>query len=372
MLIRRTELAGAVDGRLFFAQVREDPRLEVTALKGCQDGPVAIVTSAGCTALTLIAEGAEHVVGIDLNRTQNHLCELKAAAVARLGPMAAAALIGGSPADGDRLTAYRQVRTALSPGARAYWDARSGEVRAGVLSVGSTERLMRVIARAVRLFVHDRECVERLLAQSDPAEQRRFYDDQWNTPRWRLLFQVLCNRLIMRRTYDQAFFEHVANPSFPRHFHHTAELALRELPAAENYFLQFMFTGQYPAAARPAYLDPANAERLTETGERLTLIDAAFTDYLRGQPDGSHAGFALSNICEWLTEAEIDALFAQIVRTARPGARLVFRNFVGWTEVPRRWRGVVSEDRALSAELTPLDRSMCQRRIVVCDIRSAT
>jgi S-adenosylmethionine-diacylglycerol 3-amino-3-carboxypropyl transferase len=368
MLINRISLPGADDGRLFFAQVREDPRLEVAALKDHLHDPIAIVTSGGCTALTLVAEGAKHVVAVDLNRTQNHVCELKAVAVAQLGPAAAAALIGGAPADTDRLETYQKVRPALSPGAQAYWDARRSALRAGLLNAGVTERLMRVIARSTRLFVHDRARVERLLAQSDQAEQRRFYDAQWNTRRWRMLFQVLCNRLIMQRTYHPAFFEHVSNPSFARHFHHTAELALRELPANENYFLHFMFTGCYPPAAMPAYLDEANSTRLAETGERLTLVDAGFADYLREQPAGSIAGFALSNICEWLTEEQIDGLFAQIVRTARPRARLVFRNFVGWTEVPERWRGIVVEDKELGAKLTPLDRSLCQRRIVVCDI----
>ena len=31
----------------------------------------------------------------------------------------------------------------------------------------------------------------------------------------------------------------------------------------------------------------------------------------------------------------------EVARTARPGARVVFRNFVGWTEVPERWRNVI-------------------------------
>jgi S-adenosylmethionine:diacylglycerol 3-amino-3-carboxypropyl transferase len=107
MLINRISLPGADDGRLFFAQVREDPRLEAAALRDHLDGPIAIVTSGGCTALTLLAEGARHVVAVDLNRTQNHICELKAVAVAQLGPAAGAALIGGAPADADRLEMYQ-------------------------------------------------------------------------------------------------------------------------------------------------------------------------------------------------------------------------------------------------------------------------
>jgi S-adenosylmethionine-diacylglycerol 3-amino-3-carboxypropyl transferase len=372
MLIQRTELPGAVDNRLFFAQVREDPRLEIAALSGHLHDPIAIVTSAGCTALALVAHGADQVIGIDLNRTQNHLCELKAVAVAQLGPAAAAAMLGGGPEEEDRLMAYQKVRLTLSLGAREYWDARDSAILAGVLNAGATEKLMRVLARTVRTVVHNRERIAKLLAQSGQAEQRRFYDEEWNTPRWRLLFQLLCNKMTMRRTYDPAFFEQVAIPSFARHFHHTAELALRELPANDNYFLQFIFTGHYLPDARPPYLDESYAARLAQVGERLALVDGGFIDYLREQPAGSLGGFALSNICEWLTDDEIDELFKQVVRTARPGARLVFRNFVGWTEVPWRWRGSVREDRALGAELTQLDRSMCQRRIVVCDVWSSS
>jgi hypothetical protein len=66
--------------RLFFAQVREDPRLELAVLANL-DGPIAVVSSAGCTALSLLAGGATSVIGVDLNRTQHHLVELKAAAV---------------------------------------------------------------------------------------------------------------------------------------------------------------------------------------------------------------------------------------------------------------------------------------------------
>jgi hypothetical protein len=58
------------------------------------------------------------------------------------------------------------------------------------------------------------------------------------------------------------------------------------------------------------------------------------------------------------------------VRTSRPNARLCFRNFVGWTEVPERWRGVVVEDRALGEEMIARDRAVVQRRIAVCRVNA--
>jgi S-adenosylmethionine-diacylglycerol 3-amino-3-carboxypropyl transferase len=362
-VLRRTELASAVDDRLFFAQVREDPRLELAAFEDRWDGPIAIVSSAGCTALSLVARGAAEVIGVDVNRTQHHLVELKAAAVAEAGPDQALGLLGGAPrAPSARLRAYQQVRDALTPAARRYWDARPELVARGVLQSGVTERLMRLIAGCLRHLVHPGRGVNRLLALQTLDQQREFYRREWDNLRWRLLFRVLCNRLVLRRTYDPRFFAHVESPSYARHFRQVAAHTLTDLPVRDNYFLHHLLTGQYPAGSRPPYL----------TGpvpvDRLTLVDGAFTDYLRTRPDRSLAGFALSNICEWLTAAQIDELFAEIVRTGRPGARLVFRNFVGWTEVPPRWRDMVREDRARGEELMPWDRSLCQRRVVICEV----
>jgi hypothetical protein len=75
-------------------------------------------------------------------------------------------------------------------------------------------------------------------------------------------------------------------------------------------------------------------------------------------------GFALSNICEWLDESDIAALFAEVERVATPGARVVFRNFVGWTDLPAASR--LEEIPGLGARLLHDDRSATQSRVVVC------
>ncbi|MBV1855903.1 DUF3419 family protein [Catellatospora tritici] len=359
--VRRTELSGAVADRLYFAQVREDPELEIAAFAGRWDGPIAVVSSAGCTALSLLAAGAAEVVAVDVNRTQNHLVELKAAAVAELAPGSALGLLGGVPmAPAARRQAYERIRGVLTPGARAHWDAHAPAIDSGVLRAGVTERLMRLIARCLR--VTHRRRIETLLTLPTLEHQREFYRREWDTLGWRLLFRVLCNRLVLRRTYDERFFAHVEDASYARHFRQVAEHTLTDLDIGGNYFLRYLLTGRYPEGCRPRYLDAVVPV------DRLRLVDGAFTDFLRTRPDRSMAGFALSNICEWLTAAEIDELFAEIVRTARPGARLVFRNFVGWTEVPPRWRDAVREDRARGEELMRTDRSLCQRRFALCEV----
>jgi S-adenosylmethionine-diacylglycerol 3-amino-3-carboxypropyl transferase len=240
-----------------------------------------------------------------------------------------------------------------------------------VLGAGVTERFIRAVVIALRGLVHPRSRIERMLACESVEAQRSLFAGEWYTARWRAFFRLLLNRAVFRRAYDPAFFAHLEHPSFADHFRQRAEHALTQLSVRDNYFLHHMLTGRYPVDVPegvPRYLGAAAFATSDTWRERLTLVDGTVTEYLRTLPDASVSGFALSNICEWLAPNDIDTLFGEVVRTAAPGARLVFRNFVGWTEVPARFRDVVVENRALGAEMIERDRSVVQRRIAVCRV----
>jgi len=368
-VVERIVLPDAVVDKLFFAQVREDPVLEIEALAPAAGETLVVVGSGGCTALSLLAAGAGRVVAVDLNRVQNSLTELKAAALGVLTADEVIGFLGGSPmAEADRRHCYQRVAPSLGPQARDWWDAHPGPIGKGVLGSGVTERFIGGVMKVLTVGIHRRRRVRRLLACRTLDEQRHFYRREWDTRRWRLLFTLLLNRAVFRKTYHPAFFEHVENPSFARHFRGLAEHSLTEVPIATNYFVHYMLTGAYPAGV-PGGLPPYLATTVATSLDRLTLVDGGYTSYLRTCPDASIHGFAISNILEWFTPEQTDELLAEVVRTAVPGARLVFRNFVGWTEVPERWREVVVEDRALGDDLITRDRSAVQRRIAVCRVK---
>jgi len=368
----RLTLPASLDGRLFFAQVREDPRLELESLDPGPDDSIVVVGSGGCTALSLLAAGAGRVTAVDLNRTQNHLIELKLAAIATLGHRETLAFLGAT--DGpplDRIDAYAILRPKLTAPACAYWDARVPDIASGVLGVGVTEKFVRQLVFALRLLVHPQSRIDRMLGATSVGEQRELFEREWNTGRWRLFFRLLLNRGVFRRKYDPAFFAHLTHPSFAEHFRRRAEQTLTDIPVRDNYFLHHMLTGHYPVDAfdgTPPYLSRAGHAAVASAAERLQLVDGTVTEYLRTLAPRTVTGFVLSNIGEWLDPNELDALFGQVARTAVPGAALCFRNFVGWTEVPPQYRDVIVEDRERGELMMPHERSVVQRRIAVCRV----
>lgn len=366
----RTRLPSGRDGALLFGQVREDPELELLALRPAARDRLVVVSSGGCTALSLLAAGAGHITAVDLNPAQNHLVELKAAACARFSAGDASAFLGGAGAAPDaRVRAA--ARLPLSPAARGYWNQQAGAIARGVLNAGRSERFIALVAAALRAFVHPRDRVARLLACRSLAEQRAVFAEHWDTRRWRATFRLLLNRAVMGRAYHPSFFAHATRMSFAEHFLALFRRTLTELPIATNYFFHHMLTGRYPGGALPPYLAGAGTRAFEGIGERLLLVDGAIEEQLSQVPAGSVTGFALSNIAEWHDEAGVERLFRAVLRASAPGATVVFRNFVGWTEVPAPLRGRIVEDRALGEQLIARDRSCVQRRIAVCRVEAA-
>ena len=373
MPLERVALGDEKDGELIFAQVREDPVIEMQALAPALEGPIVIVSSGGCTALSMLAAGARQVVAVDLSPTQNHLVELKCAAIRTIDAQAAIAFLGGQPMPAlRRRRLYGVLAPLLSDRARAYWDANAAMIERGVLHAGRSERFIGLVAAVVRRLVVRRYGVSRLLVADSLDEQRKIFARDWRGWRWRALFALLLNRWTFSHAYHPSFFEHVENPSFARHFRLLAERSLTEIPARDNYFLHDMLTGVYPVHEPngvPPYLTSRGVARARDADQKLSLVDGSLTEYLRSRPPQSIQGFALSNVAEWLDERGVDELFDEVARTAASGARVVFRNFVGWTEIPERLKRVIVECRGYGERLIGRDRSVVQRRAVVCDVR---
>src|SRR5258705_6732070 len=264
--IKRTILPGAREDRLFFAQVREDPLLEIEALAPLEDARVVVVSSGGCTALSLLASGAAHVTAVDLNSTQNHLIEVKAAALRWLTMPEIMSFFGvarGAPR--RRIRTYRRIRPLLTDRAAAFWDTHEELLGRGALACGVTEQFIGAVVRAVKLFVHGQRKIERLLAMPSLEAQREYFEHEWNTRRWRLLFPLLINRWTFSRALEPEFFREVENPSFARHFRALLEHALCDVPVSSNYFLHQMLLGTYQTRVPdgvPPYLERTGREIL--------------------------------------------------------------------------------------------------------------
>jgi len=193
--VSRTTLADVSDGPLMFAQVREDPCVEMEALTPALGGTIVVVSSGGCTALSLLAAGARRVVGVDLSRAQNHLVELKYAAIRALERADAIAFLGAQPmAAVRRRRLYAVIAPLLTDAARHHWDVNRRSIERGVLRAGRSERFIALVASAVARLVVRGKGVRALLEAESIEAQREIFARSWEGWRWRDLDHRDCFR----------------------------------------------------------------------------------------------------------------------------------------------------------------------------------
>lgn len=345
-----------LDDRLMYAQNWEDPRLELAALQIGPEDEVIAIAGAGCTALSLLAQGPRRLHAIDRSRAQIHLLHLKLAAVRHLPTGRATQFLGGTVGN-HRLAMLDSLQGHLPGDTAFFWNSRREEVRRGVISQGRIERYFAFLRWLLR-FAHPQSRMDELFRQTTLESQRRFYRDRWDTPGWRGVF-LLAHKRILDRALDPAFYRYVNARNLPQELRERAARCMTELPIAGNYFLSWIFRGRYPDAtdARPPYLMPGAATPLNEYAGRLETHHADLRDFLRCRAESSCDKFYLSNVTEWLPEDEIAPFFEEVIRVARDGATVCYRALMIDRPLPAAVAGRFREDPARSAELAASDRA---------------
>lgn len=325
---------------------------------------VLSVASAGDNTLALLLDDPAEVVALDRSPAQLACLALRLAAFATLdGPADVMALLGLRP-HADRLRLYDALRPRLAPWARAYWDERRANLAAGRAAHGRFEGYFATFRRRVLPLVHPRRRRDALLApRPDPDDRARFFAEQWDTWRWRLLFRLFFSRAAMARLgRDPAFFAHVEGGIAAR-LSARARHALVALEPHRNPYLHYILTGTYPDHALPEAFRPEHFDAIRQRADRVSLVCASLDEHLADTDDAMYDAFNLSDVFEYLTEQESARLFGEIVRTATPGARLAYWNLFVDRSIPDV--SAFHADDARAAALHGQDRAFFYDRLCI-------
>lgn len=362
--------ASPYGGRLMFAQSWEDPLCDLRALTPRRGERLLAITSGGDNVLHFLLADPGEVIAVDLNPLQNLLLELKIAAIRHLDHGAMLELLGVRQSSRGAAHWYQALRPELSDDARRWWDANAVLLNRGVLTQGGFERYFAMLRPVIRTVV-GRATIERLFTIADPAEQRRFFEQEWNGWGWRTLMRIGCSRPVLGRRLDPSWFTDETIPDAGVHFSRLAEHAIAELPTPSNYFLAMIMRGAYlNERAVPAYLLPEHFEVLRSRVDRVRMVTSDIAAALEAEPAGSIDCLALSNVFEYSPMAIFDRGRAALRRVARPGARCSLRNLLA----PRR----LADDPAFvvaqpsSRELQQADRGFIYSRFEAATLAEDT
>jgi S-adenosylmethionine-diacylglycerol 3-amino-3-carboxypropyl transferase len=356
-----------MDKRFFstlnYSSVNEDWRTEAEALRITGRDRVLCITGSGARPLDLLMHNPAHVVAIDKGPAQNHLLNLKMAAMRLLPFGDYAGFIGLAAAPGKRrIDMLNAVSGALEPGSRRYWNEHRRIIRAGVLYQGRWERNYRRVSAMAR-FIRPR-LISRLFACEEIEEQRVFLRTRWDSGLWRTIYRIICSPLFSRLFFrDPAFYRHVA-VAVPKLIYDRMYESLERYPARENFMISLVLTGKLPGHGLPPHLTAEGCATIVNRLGCIEPVTSDILDYLHYEASPRFTRYSMSDVPSYMSASGFEKLLSGIVRTAGEGSRVVIRQFLTRYETPAGLAASFIRDRKLEERLAREDRAFAYQFFV--------
>ena len=349
-----------------YAQCWEDADVLLEAMDVRQGHTCLSIASAGDNALALVAAGAKRVIAVDLSPAQIACLELRVAAIRTLTHTQFLELLGQNPS-ADRRTHYRRCRSLLSAESRQFWDRNPRLVDHGIAQGGKFERYLSAFRRFVLPLIHKQETVTALFELDTEDERREFYEQRWNNKRWDLLCRLFFGRATLGRLgRDPSFMKYADEPVWQSLQRRIPNAFIVQRPT-DNPYLQWILEGRFVSALPYSW----RAENYTKIRANIDALEwrcDSIEQVLAELPNGSLNGCNLSDIFEYMSQADYERLLNEFVRTGASGCRLVYWNVVTQRKSPTTFRHAIRSQRTLAKALHQRDKAFFYRNFVVEEV----
>lgn len=320
---------------LVYAQIWEDPEVDMEALAITPDCHVVTIASGGCNVLSYLTADPARITAVDLNTAHIALNRLKLAAARTLPDYEAFHRFFAKADCRENVAAYRAfVAPALDDATRRYWEGRDfiGRRRIGGFARGIYKHglLGRFIGAAHLLARLHGVNPRRMLDAKSREEQRAIFEAElapvFDRPFMRWLTSQPAS--LFGLGIPPAQYEALAgNDRMDTVLKARLEKLACDFDLKDNYFAVQAFGRGYAGGEGPLppYLQAGNHEAVVERAGRVDVRHVNFVEFLGQQEAGSADRYVLLDAQDWMDDAQLNALWAQITRTARTGARVLFR-----------------------------------------------
>ncbi len=338
---------------LVYPQIWEDPEVDIEALAFKPGAKIVTIASGGCNVLNYLTAEDVTITAVDINETHVALNRLKLAALKHLPSHEAFFRYFGCADEKANKQAYQSfIMPHLDETTRRYWEGRTlvGNRRISMFQrnfyrfglLGRYIGLVHLMA-----YLHGKN-PKRLLEAQTSAEQLWLYENTLGLVFKSPVVRWLCNLPVSLYGLGipPAQFEALKDASSSGHMVDVLDQRLKHLACdyeiSSNYFAWQAFGRKYDTKHRraiPRYLEERHYTKLQQRADNVTIKHSNFGQHLEGEGDHSLDGFVLLDAQDWMNDAQLTALWQQIDRSAKPGARVIFRTAGADTILPGRIPG---------------------------------
>jgi len=360
---------------MVYNQIWEDPRVDLEALELDGAQRVLTIASGGCNICHYLLGGAHAVTAVDLNSHHVHLSRLKLEAARRLPGHEAFFRFFGLGGHPDNPRAYRaHIEPHLPADTARYWSSRRvplGRARIELFTHNLYDRarmggFLRLLRALCRLTGRDpRRILDATTLEEQREAFRRELEPLLANPVARLASRLPLAVFSLGVPPQQYAALRAECPGgVLDEYRRRVERLACGFPLEDNPFAWQAFGRRYDTAGRkalPEYLRPENFQALQESARRAQVVHDSLLSRLERTPAQSLDRYVLLDSQDWMDSGALARLWGEIARTARPGARVIFRTGA-WDSplekaLPARLLARFRHERERSKELGDKDRS---------------
>jgi S-adenosylmethionine-diacylglycerol 3-amino-3-carboxypropyl transferase len=359
---------------MVYPQIWEDPRADMEALELSPQSRMLTIASGGCNVMSYLVANPARIYAIDLNATHIALLKLKLAAAQHLPNHVTFYRFFGAANDRRNVHLYNDlIAPHLDQDSRDYWEGRDLAGRRRITRFARNFYHFGLLGRfiasghlAARVFGAN---PKKMLGARTIEEQREIFAREiapaFNHPvlRWITSNRASLFGLGIPPVQYDALSGGGARPMADV-LKERAERLATGFDLKDNYFAWQAFGRCYPAqgeGACPPYLDKANFLAVKSRTGQVNVVHDNMIRFLSNEPAESLDRYVLLDAQDWMDDAALNSLWKEITRTARPGARVIFRTAGEESILPGRVSdatlGHWTYEAAKSAEIHAKDRS---------------
>jgi len=276
---------------ILFSQVREDPRIEMIAikkyLKKSDKLNGLVVCSGGCTLLSILSNNIDHIDVIDINPEQLYFVELKTQICIYLNDKDKIInFIEGNYEPIDILNIYFAVRNNMSENARNYWNKHIELLCKGINKIGKFETLFAS------------------LVESN-------FD-----------FDKVFDRKVLVNIFGENAVANSLNRNFNDHFNEVFKIYKTKYTPENNYFYNQIINNKYTTDL-PPYLN--NIDNIIKNHHKMEYIADNILGYLMSSKSETYDFIQTSNISDWMNGKILSNLIKEIYRCLKPNGIVIMR-----------------------------------------------
>jgi S-adenosylmethionine-diacylglycerol 3-amino-3-carboxypropyl transferase len=325
---------------LVYAQIWEDPCIDMEALQLRGDDDVIAIASGGCNVMSYLSTPLRSLTAVDLNAHHIALNELKKACATHFPSHRYIYDFFARTHNPINTQHYNMfIAPYLPKHARAYWEQKNiwghKKIECFNHNFYTHGLLGHFISLAHKLAALYGVSLKDITNCRTLDEQQQFFDQKLRPIFRSSLFRFIVNRRaslyglgIPPAQYKSLLSEGEDKGGMAYVLEQRVERLACHLPLATNYFAWQAFARHYNYTmpdAVPPYLMPTHFDMIKSQTHKLSIVQANLIDYLERARPHSLSCFVLLDAQDWMNDDTLNRLWRAIMLAARPNARVIFR-----------------------------------------------